>query len=101
MKHSDNHKINIDIKLSNYEENGVDYLKIEFIDNARGILDDEKQAILKKGFKKDRRSQGLGIGLSLVKKIIEGYKGRIWVENRVPEDYSKGSNFILLIPKAN
>ena len=101
VKHSDNHKINIDIKLSNYEENGVDYLKIEFIDNARGILDDEKQAILKKGFKKDRRSQGLGIGLSLVKKIIEGYKGRIWVENRVPEDYSKGSNFILLIPKAN
>ena len=76
----------------------MDYLKLEFTDNARGILDIEKSEILKKGFKKDRRSQGLGIGLSLVKKIVDGYNGRIWVENRVPEDHSKGSNFILLIP---
>ena len=84
--------------LSKHEEDGIDYLKLEFTDNARGILDIEKSEILKKGFKKDRRSQGLGIGLSLVKKIVDGYNGRIWVENRVPEDYSKGSNFILLIP---
>jgi len=101
VKYNDNHRVVITIKLSNFEENGANYQKIEFIDNARGIQDVEKKAILKKGFKQDRRSQGLGIGLSLVKKIIEGYNGKIWVENRIPEDYTKGSKFILLIPTAN
>ena len=100
VQYNDNYNTVINIKLSHHEENGIKYLKIEFIDNARGIQDVEKKAILEKGFNQNRRSQGLGIGLSLVKKIIEGYHGRIWVENRIAEDFSKGSNFILLIPLA-
>ncbi|KKK68160.1 hypothetical protein LCGC14_2946870, partial [marine sediment metagenome] len=27
------------------------------------------------------------------------YIGEIWIENKVKEDYSKGSNFIILIPE--
>ena len=42
---------------------------------------------------------GLGLGLSLVKKIIGNYNGHIWVENRVLNDYSKGSVFVILMPK--
>ena len=38
-----------------------------------------------------------GALLSLVKKILDGYNGKIWVEDKVKGDYSKGSNFILLI----
>ncbi|MFW9879465.1 MAG: hypothetical protein ACFFG0_40835 [Candidatus Thorarchaeota archaeon] len=41
----------------------------------------------------------MGLGLSLVKKIANSYFGHIWVENRVKEDYKKGSNFVLLLPK--
>ncbi len=37
---------------------------------------------------------------SLVKRILKNYNGKIWVENRVKDDYSKGSNFNLLIPEA-
>ena len=40
----------------------------------------------------------MGIGLSLVKKIIESYNGKIWVENHVENDYTQGSNFIVEIP---
>ena len=40
----------------------------------------------------------MGIGLSLVAKLIELYGGEIWVENRVRGDFKKGSNFIILIP---
>ena len=41
----------------------------------------------------------MGFGLSLVKKILEGYNGKIWVEDRIQGDYTKGSNFIVLIPE--
>ena len=50
------------------------------------------------GKKKD--SKGLGFGLSLVKKIIEIYKGKVWVEDAVQGDYTQGSNFVLEIPEA-
>ena len=43
----------------------------------------------------------MGLGLSLVRKIIANYKGHIWVEDKVLGDYKKGSNFIILIPEVN
>jgi signal transduction histidine kinase len=100
-KYNDNSIIIIVIKLSEVKEQDKGYLKIEFNDNGRGVFDEDKEAILRKGFKKDKRVRGLGIGLSLVKNLVDSYKGKIWVENRIPEDFSKGSNFIILIPEAN
>jgi len=35
-----------------------------------------------------------------VKKIIESYNGKFWVENRIENDYSQGSNFVVEIPEA-
>jgi len=40
--------------------------------------------------------QGTGIGLSIVKRIIESYGGRIWVES----EQGKGSKFSFALPKA-
>ncbi len=42
----------------------------------------------------------MGVGLSIVKRIIDNFKGNIWVEDRIKGDYSKGSNFIVLLPEA-
>jgi signal transduction histidine kinase len=42
----------------------------------------------------------MGLGLSLVKKTIDRYNGKIWVEDRIKGDHTKGTNFIILIPGA-
>ena len=41
----------------------------------------------------------MGIGLSLVKRILDSYKGQIRVEDSFKGDHTKGSNFIIIIPE--
>ncbi|MFX0029412.1 MAG: ATP-binding protein [Candidatus Hermodarchaeota archaeon] len=99
IKYNQNLTIEIQINILKQVINLRKYIKLEFKDNGIGIFDENKESIFQKGFKRDRKVRGMGIGLSLVKKIIESYDGRIWVENRIKDDYEQGSNFILLIPE--
>jgi len=39
-----------------------------------------------------------GVGLTLVKQIVDQYRGKISVEDRVKGDYTKGARFIILLP---
>ncbi len=100
VKYNENPIIEISILLSKIQKEGIKYLKIEFKDNGIGIQDSKKEIIFQRGYKKDISIKGMGLGLSLVKKILTGYNGEIWVEDRVKGDYTKGSNFVILIPEA-
>jgi len=99
--HNDNDRVGLKIKLSGIQKNDENFVKIEFIDNGRGISDPRKKSIFERDYQKDRSTGGLGIGLSLVKKIVGLYGGQIWVEDRIPGDYTQGSNFIVLLKEMN
>jgi signal transduction histidine kinase len=98
IKYNKNPEVKIQVIFTIEQKQGKDYIKIEFLDNGIGILDESKELIFEKGYKKDTKIRGMGIGLSLVKKIVESFNGEIWVQNRVKDDYEQGSNFVLLIP---
>ncbi len=100
IKYNQNQPIKVKINISRTSNGNSNYVKIEFKDNGIGIIDRSKESIFQKGNKKDNHVRGMGVGLSLVKKIIENYNGKIWVENRVENDYSQGSNFVVEIPEA-
>jgi PAS domain S-box-containing protein len=93
-------EIEIIIKISDEIQNNLSYVKIQFIDNGIGVEDNRKEIIFQRTENMDKQITGLGLGLSLSKKIIEYFDGMIWVEDRVKKKYSKGSNFIILIPAA-
>ncbi|TFG24426.1 MAG: HAMP domain-containing histidine kinase [Promethearchaeota archaeon] len=99
IKHTDKEKITIDIKISSEILETIKYVKFQFKDNGPGIEDKVKAKLFRETFQKT--SEGLGVGLTIVHKIIGSYDGKIWVEDRIENDYSKGSNFILLIPQVN
>jgi len=99
VQHNENEIVQIKIKIQSEIIENKKYLKMEFQDNGVGIEDDWKKTIFL-GYKQDKSLCRIGLGLSLVKKIIEDYGGRIWVQDRIDGVYSKGSNFILLIPEA-
>jgi len=100
VKHNDNPTVEIQLKISKEKKKKKKYLKIEFMDNGRGIPDARKDTIFQRVSNQQRSTSGMGLGLSLVKFIIDSYHGDILVKDRIRGNYTKGSNFILLIPEA-
>ena len=64
-------------------------------DNGLGIDAQYHERIFGLFNKLDAQSEGTGIGLALVKRIIEFHGGRIWVES---EGRGKGSTFFFTLP---
>ena len=76
------------------EENGMPVFYIK--DNGIGIAAEHFERIFGLFNKLDVKSEGTGVGLALVKRIIEVHGCRIWVESDgVP---GKGSTFLFTLP---
>nr|WP_155744220.1 ATP-binding protein [Scytonema sp. UIC 10036] len=76
---------------------GTDYWLFSVTDNGLGI-EKEQFARIFQIFQKishDKSSDSTGIGLALVKKIVEMYNGEVWVESEV----GKGSTFFFTVKK--
>ncbi|MFX1500812.1 MAG: PAS domain S-box protein [Promethearchaeota archaeon] len=99
VRYNDNDIVEIIIKASPVEQDNTPYWKLEFIDNGKGIEDERKERVLTRVDLDSKSTYGMGLGLSLVKKIIENYDGKIWIEDKVEGNYSKGTKVILLIKK--
>ena len=66
-------------------------------DNGKGIESRFHETIFGLFEKLDTASEGTGVGLALVKRIVEVHGGRVWVESDGP---GKGSCFCFTLPKA-
>ncbi|MFX0029304.1 MAG: PAS domain S-box protein [Candidatus Hermodarchaeota archaeon] len=99
VNHNRQKKVEILIKISELEQDDIIYSKLEFIDNGIGIEDLRKEKVLQRANFDFKTTYGMGLGLSLVNKIIENLHGKIRIEDRVKGDYTKGTKIILLIPK--
>jgi signal transduction histidine kinase len=97
--HNKNDFIDIQIKVSKIEKIDTHYVEVIFLDNGRGVKDEIKEKIFRRGYDEYGKIGGTGLGLTLVGKIVESFRGKISVEDRVKGDYSQGSKFILLIPQ--
>lgn len=92
--------VKISILISNRQENGTKRTKFEFKDCGIGIANEKKKTLFKKLYSEDLGDRGMGMGLSLVKNIVERYGGEIKVQDRVKGNHKKGSNFIVDLLRA-
>lgn len=100
VRYNESDEVEVVIEISEVREEEKEYIKIEFKDNGIGIQDSLKDQIFDKPFKNFTEKKGLGLGLSLVAKLLELCEGRIWVEDKIPGEYQSGSNFVILLPNS-
>ena len=98
--HNKNNVINIVVNVSKLSKNSANYIIFEVLDNGVGIPDSMKGNIFSREYKEGEIPTGIGLGLLLVKRILEMYNGEISVEDRIIGDHSQGSKFIILIPES-
>ncbi len=69
------------------------YVKFTISDNGTGIAEDDLKSIFEPFFTKGKKG-GVGLGLSIVKKIIDAHHGYVSVKSKK----GRGTKFHLLIP---
>lgn len=76
--------------------------RIEIEDQGPGIPDEYKEKIFDRRFSLDtvKAKKGTGIGLAIVQRLVERYGGKVWVEDRVKGDHTKGARFVIELPLA-
>ncbi len=68
-----------------------DEVTVSVEDNGPGIPDDLKPVIFNRFQRGKTTRSGKGLGLYISRMIIEGYGGRIWVDDRVEKDPGMGA----------
>ncbi|MGA9139255.1 MAG: ATP-binding protein [Methanocella sp.] len=77
---------------------GKKYYEVSVADDGPGIPDDMKGQMFRRFKGEGAKASGHGLGLYLVKTILEDFGGSARVEDRVPGDYTRGAKFVVLLP---
>ncbi|MBI1881650.1 MAG: GAF domain-containing protein [Chloroflexi bacterium] len=80
------------------QEDAPSFLKISIRDSGGGIADKDLNRVFERFYRAERPLiEGLGetgVGLAIVKSLIEAHGGRVWVESEIGE----GSTFHFILP---
>ncbi|MEN9867427.1 MAG: hypothetical protein RL748_3017 [Pseudomonadota bacterium] len=84
----------ITLEISCYREDDRDYARVGISDNGPGIPDAIRSKIFDAFFTTKPPGEGTGLGLDIVKKIIEQHHGKIEVQSPA----GSGTSFIVSLP---
>ncbi len=87
----------IDVSVLPETIDGKGYWSVRIADHGSGIPEDKKKSIFER---MTGTTKGAGVGLSIVRVIVDKYGGRIHAEDRVKGDPSKGTIFVVDLPQA-
>ena len=91
-------KIVIEIGIGEFTVEPRRYWCVSIADHGIGIPDSKKNLVFGRFQSTTDRPPASGLGLSIVRAIVEAYHGIVWVEDRVSGDPSKGSVFRVSLP---
>jgi PAS domain S-box-containing protein len=72
------------------------FVTISVSDTGKGISEENQKRLFEKFFKADPTAPGTGVGLAMVKEIVEGHGGRIKFKSKL----GQGTTFTITLPKS-
>jgi signal transduction histidine kinase len=94
------HGKNIFVRLKSSTEAGSEAVRVEIQDEGPGISAEDQKKLFGKFARLSAQPTGgehsTGLGLSIVKKMVEAMNGRVWCESVL----GKGATFVVELPKA-
>jgi signal transduction histidine kinase len=75
VKYTDSAEAKIDVLIKDYFIGDTKYWMITISDHGKGIPDPMKKELFERFYSK---AKGSGLGLSIVRTLVERYKGKIW-----------------------
>jgi signal transduction histidine kinase len=88
------------VNVSKFSLNGDRYFRVAIEDNGNGIPDDKKDEVFHRFKRGQTKARGTGLGLYIVKTLVEGFGGYVEIQSRVLEDYTQGTRFLVYLPVA-
>ncbi|MBP2656462.1 MAG: integral rane sensor signal transduction histidine kinase [Firmicutes bacterium] len=89
----------VTVQIDRAECSGAAYVRLLVQDTGPGVQPEDRERIFERFFRADkarsRNTEGMGLGLSIAKWIVDAHQGRIYVKNNP----GGGSQFIVLIPQ--
>lgn len=78
----------------------ADHLRVEVVDTGPGIAPEHMPHVFEAFYRPpDTEEKGLGLGLSIVKRIVEAHRGTITAESPYPPHGEGGTRMVVLLPK--
>jgi signal transduction histidine kinase len=89
-------------EMEGQDESEIGSWVVSISDHGPGIPDERKPAIFLgvQKFMPAEPARGMGLGLSIVKSLLDLYGGEVWVEDREPGHHEKGAVFFVRLPAA-
>lgn len=101
VKFDEHDQVEIEVTIDHDSKDGRDMWCVSVADHGPGIDDGVKESIFNRFTESALSTKGgSGLGLYITRTLVESYKGKVWVEDRVKGDRSKGSIFKMRLPKA-
>lgn len=100
IKFDEHEKVEIETRIVSTSEDKRNFWNVSVADHGRGVEDKLKPAVFDRFVQGSSTSIGTGLGLHIAKTLVEIYRGRICVEDRIQGDSSKGSMFKVILPKS-
>ena len=102
IKHSGTSKsVRIGMLLECVKKDGKEFCKVVVEDDGPGIPDTMKDKVFDRVGKNNAKATGKGLGLYLVKSLLDDFRGTIQVEDRIIGKHKKGARFVVMLPAAN
>ncbi len=87
--------ISLEVLAQGHPNDSADFATVQVIDRGRGVPEGQRDLIFERFHRADRRGEGSGLGLSIVRRVADAHNGTIIVEDTP----GGGATFSISIPK--